>query len=50
MVGSGSSANTKMPTNKLMIWDDELKMVVGDLAFFDHIVDLKVVDKWILVA
>jgi len=39
-----------MPTNKLCIWNDELKMLVAHLEFFGPIVDLKVVGEWILVA
>ena len=39
-----------MPTNKLFIWNDELKMLVAHLAFFGPIVDLKVAGDWILVA
>jgi hypothetical protein len=48
VVGTGDHID--WPTNKLFIWNDELKMKVSHLEFFTPIVDLKMVGGWILVA
>lgn len=40
----GTVDNTDMPTNKLFIWNDELNLIISELAFFGPIIDLKVVD------
>jgi hypothetical protein len=46
----GTGANLEWPRNKLFIWNDEEKRIVSELEFFAPIVDLKVVQGWILVA
>lgn len=50
VVGTGYGKNLDMPTNKLFLWNDELKILVAHLDFFGPIVDLKVAGEWILVA
>lgn len=48
MVGTGE--NKDWHSNQLSIWNDELGLKVASLDFFSKIIDLRVVENWILVA
>ncbi len=48
--GVGTGKNPEWPTSKLFIWDNILKKKVAEIEFKESIVDLRVVQDWVVVA
>jgi hypothetical protein len=46
----GTGKNPDFPSNKLCLWDDIEKKVVSDLEFYQPVIDLKIVEGFVVVA